>query len=414
MKGEVKYKPSVPLYVQTLIAMLLGALVGELWGTKASFLGELGKVIITLIKTFATPLLFVAILDAIIRAQFSVRGIYALFGITTVNGLLAITITLLISNIFTPGVALKELFVHLTPSATSLSNDFNWNQALMSFIPESVLSPFVKNTVPAIIVLGILFGLALRAIEKKSPADQKKFFESVRGLSAMVLDVLIIILNWIVYLLPLAVFGVVAKTIGEHGFGAIKGLMVYLVVCLSGMLIQIIFVYQFWIRWVGGIRLSQFWKVAAVPAIYSFGVNSSLATLPYSLAALEKLKVSAASSRLSCCVGTNFNNDGILLYEVMASLFIAQACGIFLGPWQQVVLVLTCILATIGVAGIPEAGVIALTLVLTAAGLPAEALPILLTVDWFIARMRSVTNVVSDLTVAIAIDGCQSRLSAGK
>jgi DAACS family dicarboxylate/amino acid:cation (Na+ or H+) symporter len=137
--------------------------------------------------------------------------------------------------------------------------------------------------------------------------------------------------------------------------------------------------------------------------VYAFGTNSSLATLPLTLDALDELKVSKSASRLGACIGTNFNNDGILLYEAMAVLFVAQAYGIDLSLGQQVMAALMSLVAAIGVAGVPEAGVVSLSLVLTAVGLPLEVVPLLLTVDWLVARMRSVTNVLSDMTVSIAI-----------
>ena len=142
--------------------------------------------------------------------------------------------------------------------------------------------------------------------------------------------------------------------------------------------------------------------------LYAFGVNSSLAALPATLNALDDLKVSPGASRLGACVGTNFNNDGILLYEVAAVLMLGQAAGFDWHVSQQLGIAGVCMLATLGVSGFPEAGVIALSLVLTSAGLPVEMLPLLLPVDWLVARMRSATNVVSDMTVSLAIDSHQT------
>jgi DAACS family dicarboxylate/amino acid:cation (Na+ or H+) symporter len=137
--------------------------------------------------------------------------------------------------------------------------------------------------------------------------------------------------------------------------------------------------------------------------VYALGTNSSLATLPLTLEALDRLNVPKAASRLGACVGTNLNNDGIILYEAMAVLFVAQAYGIDLSLGEQLAAALMSLAAAIGVAGVPEAGVISLSLVLTAVGLPLEIVPLLLTVDWIIARMRSATNVLSDMTVSIGI-----------
>ena len=120
------------------------------------------------------------------------------------------------------------------------------------------------------------------------------------------------------------------------------------------------------------------------------------------------MNVSAQSSRLAACVGTNLNNDGITLYEAMAALFLAQALGFDLTVGKQLVIVVASIIAGAGVAGIPEAGMIIMPLVLTAAGLPNEvilaSIPLIMTVDWIIARARSAVNVMSDMLVAILLD----------
>jgi Na+/H+-dicarboxylate symporter len=122
----------------------------------------------------------------------------------------------------------------------------------------------------------------------------------------------------------------------------------------------------------------------------------------------EKMGVSQESARLSACVGTNLNNDGITLYDAMAALFIAQACGFELTLGQQGVVVMASLMAGVGIAGIPEAGLIVLPLVLGSVGLPeavvAAAIPLVLPVDWIIGRARSVVNVMSDMLVAILLD----------
>jgi DAACS family dicarboxylate/amino acid:cation (Na+ or H+) symporter len=162
-------------------------------------------------------------------------------------------------------------------------------------------------------------------------------------------------------------------------------------------------VYPVWIRVVSGIPLRKFWSEAYKPLMYAFGTNSSLATVPVTLTALDALGIKKSASRLATCIGTNFNNDGILLYEAMAVLFVAQAYGIELSLGEQIFAAVISLLAAIGVAGVPEAGVVSLALVLGAVGLPTELLPILLTVDWIVARMRSVVNVMSDMTVSVAV-----------
>src|SRR4051794_4173423 len=114
--------------------------------------------------------------------------------------------------------------------------------------------------------------------------------------------------------------------------------------------------------------------------------------------------VTPRSARLAACVGTNLNNDGILLYEAMAVLFVAQVYGIQLSVGQQLLAACSCAVAGIGIAAVPDAGLISLALVLATVGLPVEILPLLLTVDWLLSRCRAVTNVTSDFLVAVLLD----------
>jgi Na+/H+-dicarboxylate symporter len=142
--------------------------------------------------------------------------------------------------------------------------------------------------------------------------------------------------------------------------------------------------------------------------ITGLSTNSSLATVPVTLRCLEKMGVSQASSRLSACIGTNFNNDGITLYEAMAALFLAQALGYDLSLQSQITIVVASLVAGMGVAGIPEAGYVVLPLVLAAAGMSTEVvtavLPLVFAVDWILARLRTAVNVLSDMVVAILLD----------
>jgi Na+/H+-dicarboxylate symporter len=141
--------------------------------------------------------------------------------------------------------------------------------------------------------------------------------------------------------------------------------------------------------------------------------NSSLATVPVTLRCLDGMGVSPQSARLAACVGTNLNNDGVTLYEAMAALFLAQALGYELSMGHQLLIVGASIMAGVGVAGIPEAGLIVLPLVLSAAGLPnqviAAAIPLIMSVDWILARVRSGVNVMSDMLVAILLDEFENR-----
>jgi DAACS family dicarboxylate/amino acid:cation (Na+ or H+) symporter len=262
------------------------------------------------------------------------------------------------------------------------------------------VQPFVDNLVLSVVLIALLYGFATRALRRREAPGAA----AIEELTTALQGVTEIVLTWIVRLTPLAVFGVVAKTVGEHGLAALKGLGAYVGASLLGMTVQIVVVYHLMLWLFARLSPRRFWAAAREPVVYAVGANSSLATLPLTLGALDKLGVSRSSSALGACVGTNFNNDGIILYEGMAVLFVAQAHGLDLSLGQQLVAAASCLIAAMGVAGVPEAGLISLALVLNTVGLPLEILPLLLTVDWIVGRARSVNNVLADMVLSILVD----------
>jgi Na+/H+-dicarboxylate symporter len=401
----------IPLSGQIIIGMAVGVIVGPLLGARAAALGEIGKVVIQLIKAAATPLLFFAIVQAILKTEIRGRLGLRMLGIATLNASVAVAIGILLSNLLQPGNSLQSLASYSVPAGSSglqLNQKIDVMKTLTGFIPANLVQPFAENLIISVVLLALLFGFALRKL-RTQPADSALApgIRLIEDLVAVMQRVMEMVLGWVIRLVPLAVFGVVAKTVAEHGFAPLKGLAAYLFVGLLGMALHITIWYQLLLAVVLRLPLRRFWAEAKEPVIYSLGANSSLATLPLTLRALDRLKVSRSSSALGACVGTNFNNDGIILYEGMAVLFVAQAHGLGLDLGHQLLAAGACLVAAMGVAGIPEAGFISLALVLNTVGLPVEILPLLLTVDWVLGRARSGVNVLSDMVLSLLIEGRQ-------
>jgi DAACS family dicarboxylate/amino acid:cation (Na+ or H+) symporter len=136
----------------------------------------------------------------------------------------------------------------------------------------------------------------------------------------------------------------------------------------------------------------------------TISTSSTAATIPITLKALARLGISRRSSQLTACIGTNFNNDGTALYMATAVLFMAQALGYQLGLGDQVLVVLTTLVASVGAGGIPSGSFVTMPLIFAAVRLPAEKIPVLLTVDWLLDRCRTTSNVLGDMTVAVLLD----------
>lgn len=385
------------LTTQILIALIAGMLLGSSVGVSAAPLGDLGKLVIQMIKAIAVPLVFVAIIEAIVSTAIPLRHVGRLFIIVTINGIIAISIALSLANYFEPGKSFKTVVSNIEGAKFDPPDqNLDLVSAVSTYIPTSLVTPFVENTIISVVILAVLFGLAVKRAQITTGINPLpainfllKSFENA--------------IHWTIKLVPLAIFGVTAKTVGEHGFSPFWGLLNYLALCIGGLLIHALVTYHAWILGFAKISLKTFWAAAIKPVMHAFGTNSSLATVPLTLKVLDELGVSKSASRLGTCVGTNLNNDGVLLYEVAAAIFLMQAFGQEIGISGQINIALLSALAAVGIAGIPEAGIISLSLVLSSVGLPLEALPLLLTVDWIIARCRSVVNVLSDMTVSLAL-----------
>lgn len=419
----------VPLYVRILIGVALGALLGVLFGERPivfhvtnRHLGELGLLVIRLLKALAVPLIFFAIVDAFVRTHISARRGLRMVAICLVNVSVAMAIGLTIMNLWRPGEAWRGQFTELmghvkaegAPAAPGATLDPLKN--VDGYVPVSLVDPFSKNSVVSVVLLSLFAGAALRRARRNRDEDDAGI-GAVERFVAGAYEVLVVMLGWIVQTIPFAVFGVVAQVVGRAGLDAFAALGIFLGAILLGLALHALVYYPL-VAWLVGRKPPAVYLGGGADAILmGLSTNSSLATVPVTLRCLtEKMGVSEESARLSACVGTNLNNDGITLYDAMAALFIAQACGFDLPLGQQAVVVLASLMAGVGIAGIPEAGLIVLPLVLGSVGLPEAvvlaAIPLVLPVDWIIGRARSAVNVMSDMLVAILLDRGQAFTAA--
>jgi Na+/H+-dicarboxylate symporter len=394
----------LPLQVQILIAIAAGLVAGPLLGKQGYPLGELGKLVIQVIKAAATPLLFLTIVSAILKTEVRGRAALRLLFWASLNASLALTLGLVLSNVLRPGLSLSGVHPQKAAAAAAYADKkLDLLATLTGFVPSNFVTPFAENLVLSVITLALLLGFGLRRARSEQLALAVHHYRALEEGIETLLRVMEIVLGWVIRLVPLAIFGVVTRSVGEHGYAPLRGLFVYVAVGIGGLMLHVLVTYQVLLVSVARMPLAKFWAAAREPVSYAAGANSSLATLPVTLRALDRLGVPRSASALGACVGTNFNNDGIILYEGMAVLFVAQAAGIQLTLGQQLLAAAVCLIAAMGVAGVPEAGFVSLALVLNTVGLPLELLPLLLTVDWIIARGRSVTNVLSDMLLSILI-----------
>jgi len=396
--GLIERWQGIPLYGRIVIALVLGVVTGVLLGNNASSLAVPGKLVLRLLGALAPALILAAIVHTFMTTKLGGPLATRLPWLLLLNTLVAITVGLTVANVIQPGQG-----AGLTPPSPDQETTKNTNPLALFLenVPKSLLGPLGDDgKVIGVIFVAVAFGMALRK-ERERP------IMTIGHLVELFLEVLIKILHWIIAVVPLAVFGIVASIVGTEGFVQFKALGIFVVSVLVALAIQLVY-YLVRIRfgsWVSPGRLLRGGRDALVMA---FSTASSTATMPVTYAALkDRVGLREQSASMGALVGANFNNDGTALYEAMAALFIAQMIGMDLSLQQQLMVVLTSIIASVGAAGIPEAGLVTMTMVFTAVGLPVQYIPVLLTVDWFLDRCRTAINVMGDMNVSCLLDGKQ-------
>lgn len=354
------------------------------------------RIILRLLGALAAPLVLVAVVQALMQAQVPPGSGPRLLWLLLLNTLVAILIGLSVANLIQPG---RRTQLALRPDQPPQVLKTNPIEQILENIPRSLVGPFTdQGKITSVILIALALGIALRRL----PPERH---DLAGALVALGFEVLIILLHWVIELIPLAVLGIVAHIVATQGFGTFLGLGVFVVSVLLGLLLHLGW-YLLRIRWFSWVRPLEVLRGMRDALVMAFSTASSTATMPVTYACLrEKVGLREQSASLGALVGANFNNDGTALYQAMAALFVAQLTGHQLTLVDQLLVVLTAIAASVGAAGIPEAGIVTMTLIFNAVGLDTSYIPVLLTVDWFLDRCRTTINVMGDVNVSCLLDG---------
>jgi DAACS family dicarboxylate/amino acid:cation (Na+ or H+) symporter len=427
---------TLPLYVWVVLAVLLAIPTGLLLGVDASWYEQIPgpfrvmlrgvvsgldlapQMILRALGAMAAPLVVLAILTAIVTND--IRGLQGarMMGYYVFNTTVAMIVGLAIAMLVRPGEgALLDGTRAMEPGDSRLIDALidrpaprepaprkTVSQIVLELVPRSIGEAFATNNLAQLVLVTLAVGVALARLRDHQRRSGQQNHQAVIDLVTVGFEVLMTILLWVVALVPVAVFGVVAISIAREGFDLFVRLGWFVAVVLAGLAVQLL-----WYLVELGV-LARFGPVrllrgSADVIAMTFSTASTAATIPITLRSLiDRLGISRASSQLAACVGTNFNNDGTALYQAVAALFFAQAVGAELAPADLLVVMMTTLLASIGAGGIPSGSFVTMPLILAAIRVPVEALPILLTIDWFLDRCRTTVNVLGDMTVAILID----------
>ena len=390
-----------PLYVRIITALILGVIAGELLGNRAAGFKPFSSVVLRLLGALATPLIFIAVTQALLKAKISGKTGLRLVSILLTNTVVAILIGLAVANVLQPG---RHANIKVERQAVT-QKAFDPVEDLLGKIPGSVLRPFSENDIMGVIFLAVALGVGLKQVRKERESRDNSaldFFENALDIG---FHLMMVLLHWLLQLVPLAVFGVVAQKVGTEGIAAFRPMLWFMAAVILALTLQAGY-YLLRIRLGSWVRPGAFIVGASEALLLAFSTASSAATLPITFRCMrEKIGVREESASLGVMVGGAFNHDGTALYEAMAALFISQVLGHRLGFGEQLVVVLMAVTASVGAAGIPEAGLVTMMAVFTAVRLPVEYIPMLLVVDWFLDRCRTAINVMGDMSVTCLLDG---------
>jgi Na+/H+-dicarboxylate symporter len=394
------------LWQKILIGLGLGLIAGLVLGPKAEIFKPLGDLFINAIKMLIVPLIFSSLYVGVTSIQDPAK--MGRIGLKTVGIYLfttafAICIGLLIGNLMPAGHGLElSLPENFSPSNAGESAP-SFITTLIDIVPTNPIASLSNGTVLQIIVFALLFGIATTLIGEKGK-KVVEFFDSVAEimykLTAMVME-----------LAPYGVFGLMAWVTGAFGLDVLKPLLMVVVGLYLGALIHMALTMGGAIFLFGRLNPFQFFKKITDAQAVAFTTTSSSGTLPVTLKTTqEKMGISKSISSFVLPLGATINMDGTALYQGVTVLFVANAYGVTLGFPQYITIILTSTLASIGTAGVPGAGLIMLSLVLTSVGLPIEGIAIVAGIDRILDMARTTVNVTGDAMTALLVAKTEGEL----
>lgn len=405
------------LHWQILFALLLAVVAGSLSGETGALFGVrfvdvydfIGALFLNALKMLIVPLVVASIITGIAgigqSRDFARLGGKTLFYYASTS-LIAILIGLVLVNVIEPGrvdgVPARDQ-IGLSADSDEIAVKVEGRGAgdllnvFLQMVPPNVVAAAAEGQMLGLIFFSLLFGYFMTRIGQPHA-------EYVRGFWKGVFEIMLLITDWVMKFAPIGVFALVAKVVATTGMAAFVPLMAFLLTVLAGLAVHSLIVLPLVLWTIGGVSPLRHYQAMAPALLTAFSTASSSAALPITLDCVERQ--AGVSNRVSSFVlplGATVNMDGTALYECVAAMFIAQAYGVELSAAQQFTVVLLALLTSIGVAGIPAASLVAITIILAAVGLPLEAVGLILAVDRILDMCRTATNIFSDSCGAVVI-----------
>lgn len=405
------------LHWQILIALLLATGAGLLTDVDTTVFGVslfqvydfIGTLFINGLKMLIVPLVASAMIHGIGNIG-SARGLGRLGGRTVLYYLItmvtAVIIAVVMVNLVNPGLSNGQPIgeqLGLDARATEVAKNVKGGvggglaSVVLSAVPENIVQAAADNEMLALIFFSILFAYFMLQIKDSNSEVLRKFWEGV-------FEVMMLMTVWVMKFAPIGVFGLVAEVVTETGLDAAKPLAVFALVVLAALAFHALITLPLMLRFIARVNPWRFLQAVSPALLTAFSTASSNATLPVNMECVEKnVGVSNRTTSFVLPMGATINMDGTALYECAAALFLIQAYGLDLSIGTQVAVAVMSVLTAVGVAGVPSASLVAIAIIITAAGLPAEAIGVLFVFDRILDMCRTSVNVLGDGVAATIV-----------
>ena len=421
------------LHWKIIIGLVLGLIFGVLaaangWGGfTTNWIAPFGKIFINLLKLIAVPLVLSSLITGVASLS-DLKKLSRIGGKTItiyiVTTTIAVTIGLVSVNLLKPGdtvpedmkVKLQETYKSAASGKLEAADQIKERrplQPIVDMVPSNFFSSASNNrNMLQVVFVAIIIGIALIQIPKNKARPVLDFMEGIN-------DLVIKLVDNIMLMAPIGVFALIADTITSvagdnlnNVLELLSALGFYMLAVIIGLIIQMLFTYTAVLKIFSNMSLKKFYQGIAPAQLLAFSTSSSAATLPVTMERCEdELGVSEEVSSFVLPLGATINMDGTALYQAVAAVFIAQTLGMDLTLGAQLTIVLTAVLASIGTAAVPGAGIIMLIIILEAIGVPSAGIALILGVDRILDMMRTVTNVTGDASVAVAVASSEGQIS---
>lgn len=418
----------LPLHWKILIAMVIGLIVGLIFNSlewqnvTIQWIKPFGTIFINLLKLLAVPLIFASLIKGVTSASdiasLSRIGIktIAIYLMTTV---IAIIFALVLVAIFQPGNSLdpdiqKELFEQYGPKAGEQSlNVAKLEKGPLKFleemVPDNIVAAMQDNSkMLKVIFFTIVFGIAIILLPKEKTKVIRQFFDELNEIVLKIIDLVMLYA-------PVGVFALLATLVAENGKNFVEllsALGYYALVVILALASMVFIIYPILVRFFSKISVGNFFRGIAPAQLLAFSTSSSAATLPLTMeCSEEKLGISNKIASFVLPLGATVNMDGTSIWQTVTTVFLAQLYGYDLSIGQQLTIILTATLASIGSVGVPGGGIVMLIIVLESVGLPPDGIAIILGVDRILDMCRTVVNVTGDTAVAAVVASSENEVT---